>query len=1393
MPVPWAKVEQNPQYQSLTEEDKEAARQQYFANMVSPLVPEQDRKIALEQFLSDTQPAPVAITSTAAGVPQFSQAELEESEIPTSIQEFELPPLPTNADLVDGGANEQVKPKPTALEEFPFPLPKSETLGRLQAAMAGVAREFGKGITLGQVDIYDSMPVLKELEAKYLQPDIPINHKDPILEKVRKQFMRDPAIITKMPARILGELLTIGKISRTISAIDGLPKTIGAAIGQATRTGGIVGLLRKPEKEGFAERVKNGVEHAVFFAATTGVVLGVNKIIQNYRFGKLKSIHELREAMYRKVIDDRGLPRSHDTIKWTDDLLDDMVKSRGGLKKMSSRRIRAALRRVKAFSVSVVGEPPATPPETTAPISPTIAPSQIPMAPTMPVTSVVPSTIPVTTVVPPAATVGATEAQGKSIWDYILNKIKEFNASIGEKGEADIKKLKKLVKDIQDAELSPNDKEILLSGIIKPIALPVTPKIKSVAPTKIVKPLVRRTTGQIKIGNFLTDDRTALREVLKKEQQTSMKAFKVGKKEGVGIQKIHQQRIADAKSTRDALRHEINSLVSGINRLPTENLPVEYKNRINNIKQDFDLKKRSAKTLHRRQSMKQFIERQKATGEPINIPKEKLKVLDKKTLNDMSIDDLRDLNDIVSQIAHIGKTKGKLLKISEGKRVEGVVNEFSVSMGQVKGRKELPPDVPLTEQSKKQYLSGRTKEAIRTFIQKNDNLERTLEALDNYSTDPVTRLPNGPGYRYITKPIEDASAQSKRGITDKTAIIEELQKQLKIDVSKFISLPRKINDRITMTANEAAEVYLASFDEDKFMHLSLGQNLSEQDISDIVNSLTPAEKTFVEQVQKQYWQPQYNEINPVYEKLFNNTMPQIPGYSEIVVDKTLSDIKVYEESLVNELISRKGIRVARIERGFTKERVSGAKQPLTLDFLGNLYRNIEKTEHFKAFALPARDIDKILRHPRYKNDVIAIGGPNAYKQINKLFGNIKTNRPYLETSASPVIAMFRNHAVEAFLGFAPLTAAKQFPSLFTAGAVSYKGFPSVMRGVNELIFNRKKSLETMYSKSPMMMKRKVERDIAELFIRGKKSGIISRKAKLSRLAMSWIKAVDKEVTGAVWTGNYIDALKDMSDAKAVEWGNLVVRRSQPVWDVKDLGMFFTGGELEKMLTMFMSQRSQNWRIFRHDVVGKWVAGKTTPLEVLKKMWWLWVVPALTLGTIERGKFKRTPGEAAKDLTKYSPLGGLFLVGNVIDSALSGFDWNLAPFHGAQEVSRAIRSKDPKKIALHAAKGLGVLYGVPGTTSVTRTGQGVIDLLSGETDDLRRLIYSKYALETKPFYPFGIGAPKKVLFRDVLGAARKNNIKEAEIRKYMDKKFGKRNFGHLSAEEKEAVLNFYKEE
>jgi len=238
-----------------------------------------------------------------------------------------VPPLPGTPELRKEEPIPELREIPPTLQEI-----TAEQLDRLKAAASGASQQFVKGITLGYVDLFKTFPEMKELDQKFSE-NILINEDDPLMDKIVKGFRNDPAILAKIPARLLGEMLTIGKISRAVTSVMGVPGTILEAIKEAGVTGILVGGIRNPESEAegiveeLGQRASNAITTGVFFAGTTGLLLGADRLFKT----KPQVVEDFKETAYKVFIDKRGFPRNDTTIGMVDDVIERTIQDSGGL------------------------------------------------------------------------------------------------------------------------------------------------------------------------------------------------------------------------------------------------------------------------------------------------------------------------------------------------------------------------------------------------------------------------------------------------------------------------------------------------------------------------------------------------------------------------------------------------------------------------------------------------------------------------------------------------------------------------------------------------------------------------------------------------------------------------------------------------------------------------------------------------------------------------------------------------------------------------------------------------------------------------------------------------------------------------------------------------------
>ena len=230
-----------------------------------------------------------------------------------------------------------------------------------------------------------------------------------------------------------------------------------------------------------------------------------------------------------------------------------------------------------------------------------------------------------------------------------------------------------------------------------------------------------------------------------------------------------------------------------------------------------------------------------------------------------------------------------------------------------------------------------------------------------------------------------------------------------------------------------------------------------------------------------------------------------------------------------------------------------------------------------------------------------------------------------------------------------------------------------------------------------------------------------------------IRSVDYATTMPTWLGAYNKSMRltKGNEMESIKFADGVVRRTQPAGSMENMAAVMRGNAFQKLFTSFMTHFSnvhnqmvtiKDYAKYSKDPNFKKLA------TTMRGLMWVWIIPAILSSFIRKGG-KTTPKEIAKEVALY-PFGGLFLLRDLTNSILKGYDFGKSPaMSGGQEISWAVNTKDTKKRVFHGLKAIGMLTGkIP--VQVVNFIEGAIALHLQETLDWRRLIYTESALEAE---------------------------------------------------------------
>jgi hypothetical protein len=466
--------------------------------------------------------------------------------------------------------------------------------------------------------------------------------------------------------------------------------------------------------------------------------------------------------------------------------------------------------------------------------------------------------------------------------------------------------------------------------------IPVIKPKPSVIPTSQVKKIIRETTGQIKVGGVIKESE-ALKRMLGQEEKLSKQLTKEAEKEedklmagavkqffryeddiakleeelkisnfNTEAEKVKAQyklenlkqeyaEVRENQRQKKALRDEVKDLIQDIQSAPTEDIAVEYQGMIEQLKSKFDLKKRQERTLAEREGMKTFVERMKIEGRPIDIPAEKLAMLDKVNLEDMTLDQLRQVSETISNLEKLGKTKLKAREAVYVAKKERIKTELVKEATPIKSK--ILPKVPIGDKV-------------------NSWVERTI-TLQNYAQKTGVGL----------TPID--------GLADVTGM-KSMKKALDADFSKYLTYNDEVTKQwygltkdFTEKEFERIGVIAASRQEGGLERLA-NSGITEEEVSAI--KLTPAEEKAYQFVLDTF-DKEFPAVKQYSKEVYNADVGEQENYVSFMSDyELMSDLEIYERfgQTPEQITTRK---TKTVEQGFTKERatISNIKLETNID------------------------------------------------------------------------------------------------------------------------------------------------------------------------------------------------------------------------------------------------------------------------------------------------------------------------------------------------------------------------------------------------------------------------------------------------------------------------------
>lgn len=707
----------------------------------------------------------------------------------------------------------------------------------------------------------------------------------------------------------------------------------------------------------------------------------------------------------------------------------------------------------------------------------------------------------------------------------------------------------------------------------------------------------------------------------------------------------------------------------------------------------------------------------------------------KASLDEMSVEEMRGVQDTVASLAHVARAESRVLV--EDKRVEisELVDEAVEKMSAMPQRSppaEINPGTAGGIQGVLQRLSSLMRKADAALL-KQEQVFDWLDGGDN----------NGVFNRVVFRRLKDAQNFENDKLREVTAGVRELGQSMPKGWDKALderkAQPELIDKRtgkpFVFRKKDILALALNTGNDGNFEKLVKGYGWDREGVKAVLDREMKAEDwKFVQGIWDTF-ESLYPEIEAMTRRVTGvgpDKVHPVPvetrhgtfrgGYYPVVYDPLKShDAELRAQKAGAAMFENNYFR-ATTPKGHTIARTAySAPLQLSLDVIP---WKLGQAVHDLAFREAVMDADKFLTQKRIRTAVDNTLGHEYTQQFRKWLQSIANDRNIDDKGLAGMDWLARQARINTTIvgiGFRVSTMLKHGTTALS-NSVGEVGGKWMLQGTREVYgsptqFRQKWDYALDRSGELRHRMNSIDRDVREGLrtIQGQ-SGMVAAAERYSHYGVAML---DMGSAVPTWYAGYRKALSDgKSDADAVYAGDKAVRNAHGAQGVTDIAQIQRGGEVAKLFTMFYGFFNHIYNRQRDTVrvagqaVGKVQGGDYAGARrdfamVLARSIYYVMVPAFVEAMVSGqgpSEDEGWGGWAAKAILGEIPA-GIPLVRDIAKAAISGRDYAMSPV--AQAVTTGIgtgkdigsalglRDKEPSSRWLeHAINTTGYVFGLP---------------------------------------------------------------------------------------------------
>jgi len=578
---------------------------------------------------------------------------------------------------------------------------------------------------------------------------------------------------------------------------------------------------------------------------------------------------------------------------------------------------------------------------------------------------------------------------------------------------------------------------------------------------------------------------------------------------------------------------------------------------------------------------------------------EKLKRLEKRHIGDMTIDEVRDLTDVLRSIENSLAQYGKMIRTEDRRLVSEMSKQSQENIRNTKGSKKNIADWLVTNTLAPERLIRRL-----TGYNDSDPLYQRVKELSD-------------GQRKMFDYQMRAEALFSKWTNDKK-LIDRLRNKETVKIRGFVDGKETT---VEITPDMRMALYLHSLNDQNLKHIMNGGvtipdielyrkgdikeaysrgktvKMSPDMVRGVANGMSAEERAFANAAHRYFNGMSRDEINAVSEALLGYSLAQVENYFPIQTDDAFTQKEI-------DAIQRDGSIQG---MGFAQERVNASNAIFLVPMTDVLNRSIQNHAKYVGMAIPVANVNKLWKANTVDGETDATSGlkdtmrskwgNRANEAVESIIADVQ-NPSRKSDDASKALAKIRSNYAGAVLTLNASVALKQAASYPTAAAVL--GWEPLIKAMGNV---SKVNTDLIAKYTPLYWYRSKGYSTQELGDIRNRGGLmdkvlsahITTKDGKEIPLLNWIQGVDLLTTRTLWKASeyYVqqnqknlrvgtdDYYKAVADAY-----NKVIEQTQPNYTTMQRPQLLrTDNQLLQSLVMFKTQPFQNFGIL-YDAIGE---------------------------------------------------------------------------------------------------------------------------------------------------------------------------------------------------------------